>query len=195
MTLTGLLLAGGLSRRMGVDKAVLEIAGLPLWLRQLNTLRELNPFELWLSIRDSTANAGSKPSWCPEDVHAIFDSSPSVGPLSGITAALRQLRTTHLLVLAIDMPAMTSGPLRSMWELAKPGCGVVPRTEGSWEPLAAVYPKEALPLTEAALLSNDFSLQTLCQNLFEHQLVHPYAIPPTDLPLYGNLNTPSDLSR
>ena len=192
MTLTALLLAGGLSRRMGVDKALLEVDGQPLWARQLGVLRELNPVGLWLSLRNPETNTFLKPSWCPEDVEVVFDTVPSLGPLSGITAALRRLRTTHLLVLAIDMPRMTSRHLRGIWELARPACGVVPQSSERLEPLAAVYAVESLPLAEGVLKDLDRSLQTFCDGLIQKQLMTKYQVPIPELSLYSNVNTPSE---
>src|SRR5260370_25435542 len=89
MTLTALLLAGGQSRRMGSDKATLLFAGEPLWARQFRTLRELQPEALWLSAR-------VPPAWRPPEIEIVPDEPPSRAPLSGIAAALRRLRTSHL---------------------------------------------------------------------------------------------------
>src|SRR3954463_11962510 len=133
MTLTALLLAGGESRRMGRDKATIELGGRPLWERQLELLRAVRPEKIFVSAR-------STPSWLPNTVELLVDDPPSHGPLSGLTKGLAAMRTTHLLVLAVDMPFMTAGELGSLLERASDGCGVVP-TIAEWaEPLAAVYP-------------------------------------------------------
>jgi len=99
MTLTAVLFVGGRSRRMGADKATLEIAGEPLWRKQIKLLRELQPQSLCISARE-------RPAWCPLEIEAVLDDPPSRGPLSGLAAALRRLRTSHLLALAIDLPRM-----------------------------------------------------------------------------------------
>src|SRR5437867_2135004 len=96
-TLTAVLFAGGESRRMGADKAMLEIGGEPLWARQLRRLRELQPERILISAR-------SKPAWCPAEIETVLDEPPSRGPLSGLAAALKIIQTTHLLALAIDLP-------------------------------------------------------------------------------------------
>jgi molybdopterin-guanine dinucleotide biosynthesis protein A len=72
MTLTAVLFTGGLSRRMGVDKATMQIEGEPLWTRQLRILRELRPDSLWISAR-------SRPEWCSPEIEVILDGPPSRG--------------------------------------------------------------------------------------------------------------------
>src|SRR5271157_815455 len=119
MTLSAILLAGGLSRRMGADKATLLVAGKPLWQRQLQILSAMQPVALWVSAKDTLP-------WCPLGVEVVVDKTPSRGPLSGVAAALCHLQTSHLLVLAIDLPQMTTEHLRKLWGLSQPGTGVIP---------------------------------------------------------------------
>ena len=143
MTLTTMLLAGGSSRRMRVDKATLMIAGEPLWQRQLRVLSGLRPETLWVS-----GQSGLR--WCPIGTEIVTDKMPSRGPLSGVAEGLCLLKTSHLLVLAIDLPQMTSNHLRILFGLAKPGKGVIPLNGGGLEPLCAVYPAEAAAAAGAA---------------------------------------------
>jgi len=186
ITLTALLLTGGLSRRMGTDKATLLVNGEPLWSRQLRTLRELKPATLAVSAR-------TRPSWCPSDAAVILDGDTSRGPLSGLAAALASLQTTHLLALAVDLPRMTSEHLKTLCALGRPGCGVVPVRGNRFEPLCAVYPVEASPQAVAALNSDDASLQSFIRTLETAGQTQPFSVATVDDPLYHNLNTPTDL--
>src|SRR5215471_13183839 len=136
MTFSAVLLAGGESRRMGMDKATVLLRGKPLWQVQLETLRRLRPAEIFLSARTDQ-------SWRPADVQFIADIPPSCGPLSGIAASLEKIHTAHLLTLAIDMPFMNENYLRSMCDAIEPGRGVVAQIDDRAEPLAAIYPREA----------------------------------------------------
>src|SRR5262249_47766300 len=105
MNISAVLLTGGESRRMGRDKATLQFRGRPLWQIQLELLRNLELFEIFVSAR-------TDPSWRPKDLRFVADIRPSQGPLSGLAACLAQMHTTHLLALAIDMPFMTENYLR-----------------------------------------------------------------------------------
>jgi molybdopterin-guanine dinucleotide biosynthesis protein A len=186
MTLSAILLAGGQSRRMGVDKATLLIAGRPLWQRQLGVLSELRPAALWVSARKA-------PAWRPPGVEVLEDKLPSCGPLGGVAAGLSRLETSHLLVLAIDLPQMTAEHLRKLWSLARPGSGVIPSHGDYFEPLCAIYPIEALAAAESTLDSGDASLQHFAQNLLCKSQAQVYDTKPEERPLYLNMNTPADL--
>lgn len=187
MTLTALLLAGGESRRMGSNKATLLFKGEPLWARQFRTLRELQPEALWLSAR-------VPPAWLPPEIELVPDEPPSRGPLSGIAAALRRLPTSHLLVLAVDLPQMTAEHLRQLCALAQPGCGVIPVRGDLFEPLCALYPVEAAAAAQTALAGDDVSLQHFAKVLLGREQLQIHALPAADEPLYWNVNTPADLS-
>lgn len=186
MTWTAVLLTGGLSRRMGRDKATLVIEGQPLWSKQLDILRRFNPEAIFISARQV-------PAWTPPGLRVVLDSTPSRGPLSGIAAALDSLATSHLLVLAVDLPWMTSEHLRKLAGLAGPSCGVIPCNKNYFEPLAAIYPKEAALLAHEALQSNDFSLQSFARELLQRRLTRSYSLSTNECDLYRNLNTLQEL--
>lgn len=185
MTLTALLLAGGLSRRMGSDKATLEFGGEPLWKRQLRILRGLAPASLCVSAR-------SRPLWCPADVEVWVDEPPSHGPLTGLVAGLSRLQTTHLLVLAVDLPRITEAHLLMLWSLAIDGHGVIPWNGTYFEPLCAIYPVEAASIAREALSVGELSLQELAKNLTSEGMALRYILQPGERDLYLNLNRPSD---
>jgi molybdenum cofactor guanylyltransferase len=188
MALTAVLFVGGLSQRMGTDKATLRLEGEPLWQRQINRLQELKPNALWISARE-------RPSWCPPNIETVLDDSPSRGPLSGLTASLDRLQTSHLLVLAIDLPRMTVEQLRKLCALAEPGRGVIPFNGEIFEPLCAIYPIEAAAAVRAALSGAELSLQRLAQTLVREHRAVPYPLSEREKELFQNVNTPADLSR
>jgi len=186
LTLTAALLVGGESRRMGVDKATVSFDGNPLWSRQLSVLRGLQPQELVISARQ-------RPSWCPPDVDVVLDAPPSHGPISGLAACLEAIRSTHLLVLAIDLPQMEGGHLEKLCSLAEPGRGVVLNNGDYFEPLCALYPAGALAVARAALANQEWSLQSLVRRLVAGGLVKVYGLTPGASRFYRNVNTPADL--
>jgi len=108
-------------------------------------------------------------------------------------SGLSHLQTSHLLVLAVDLPQMTTEHLRKLWGLASPGMGVIPANGGYFEPLCAIYPVEAVTAVEAALNSSDVSLQSFAQTLRLRAQAHACDLTPEEKPLYLNLNTPVDL--
>ncbi len=182
------LLAGGQSRRMGQDKALLTLPdGRRLWERQLAVLRELEPAELFLS--------GPPRTGFPDDVALLADDAPDGGPLAGIAVALKTMRSPRLVVLAVDLPAMTTGFLRGLLA-GETAAGVVPQmADGFFEPLAAVYPREALLIAEVRLRDADRSLQTFVRALIEGSLVVARPVAEEDASLFTNWNRPQDFPR
>jgi molybdopterin-guanine dinucleotide biosynthesis protein A len=102
------------------------------------------------------------------------------------------MKTTHLLALAVDLPQMTSTHLESLWKLAGPGCGVVPRSASGLEPLCAVYPAESLSAARSTLSSGEPSMHRFINTLADCNQVRFHDLANDDLPLYRNLNTPAD---
>jgi molybdopterin-guanine dinucleotide biosynthesis protein A len=186
-TLTAILLAGGESRRMGRDKATIEFEGQPLWKRQLEVLRVVGPEKILISARE-------EPAWLPIGTELLLDEPPSRGPLSGLTKALEQMRTSHLVALAVDMPFMTSEQMQVLWSLATIGCGVLPMMGDRAEPLAAIYPAEAAPHFAAWLAGRDFSLQTLSRHLVRANRVQTWEVPDNARDFFRSVNEPGDLA-
>ena len=181
--LSAVLLAGGESRRMGRDKATLTYKDGPLWRNRLEVLRKLEPVEIFVSAR-------ADPAWRPADAIFVADVPPSRGPLSGLAAALDRTSGTHLLALAVDMPEMTETYLRSLIERVEPGCGLLPSIGERMEPLAAVYPTNALRYFSEALKGEDFSLQGVARELMRMGRVSEWRVRPEDEHLFRNLNEP-----
>ncbi|MEY2520562.1 MAG: molybdenum cofactor guanylyltransferase [Verrucomicrobiota bacterium] len=188
MTFSAVLLAGGESRRMGRDKAGIVFHDEPLWRRQLRVLRDLGPEKVFVSARTES-------SWLSDDTELLLDEPPSRGPLSGLTKALIQMQTSHLLVLAVDMPFVTREQLRLLCGLVTEGSGVVPMIGERMEPLAAIYPREAAPEFIAALAGTDFSLQRLISKLVAAGKMRTFLVPEQDQRLYLSLNEPNDLKK
>lgn len=145
-----LVLAGGASRRMGRDKAGLQVDGMPLLELQLRRALEAGAGRLWVSC----AMGGPRCELGVDGVHWLVDPGPELGPWPGLMSALGASEAGHLMVLAVDMPALTPGFLGRLLEASGPGMGCVPESVGGLEPLCALYPRaealrEAMGLMEA----------------------------------------------
>jgi molybdenum cofactor guanylyltransferase len=187
MNISAVLLAGGESRRMGKDKARLLFHGRPLWRVQLELLQKLEPTEIFVSAR-------ADPVWRPADVQFVADDPPSRGPLSALAAALAQIHSNHLLALAIDMPFMTEKYLKFLCGQIEPGRGAIAKTDDRFEPLAAIYPHQALANVQSALSGTDFSLQTVTGRLAAAGKLRVMPVTPQERKLFLNVNEPVDLA-
>ncbi|HEY0368324.1 MAG TPA: molybdenum cofactor guanylyltransferase [Chthoniobacterales bacterium] len=179
---SAVLLAGGKSSRMGRDKALIELDGESLWTRQLRILRELAPNELFFAGRRRAES-------CEEDLIFVDDAQPDSGPLAGLVSAMRRCSSPLLLVLAIDLPLMTSAYLRSVVTRSSGSAGAVP----DHQPLAAVYPRAALAPAERCLAAQQLSMQEFARECLEAGLVRQIKVAPAEEYLFTNVNTPDDL--
>jgi len=180
------LLAGGTSTRMGQSKAMLNYRGVPLWRRQLDTLSGLEPEELLIS-------AASGQEFLSGPWKVLRDSSTGQGPLAGLSAALRTVTAKHLLVLAVDMPEVTSEFLRLLLAEVEPNCGVVPELDNFYLGTVAIYPRAILPMCEKLLVGQDRSFQMLVRQGLAEGLIKIRSVTENERHLFLNLNTPSDL--
>jgi molybdopterin-guanine dinucleotide biosynthesis protein A len=129
--LSGIVLAGGHSQRMGRDKALLELEGRTLIARVLDRLSSLCD-ELVISANDVELYADLPARVVPDVI-------PGRGALSGIHAGLTAIRNERAMVVACDMPFLSLPLLRYMTVIAPGYDVVVPRWGGYYEPLHAVY--------------------------------------------------------
>lgn len=186
---SAVLLAGGKSTRMGRDKAGVIFEGEPLWQRQLSTLRATGPQECFISGRPDGPYIGGP-------VEVIFDAKPDLGPLAGLAAALHRARSAYLLVLAVDLPGMTAELLHRLLTVsAALRKGVVPQIDDHFEPLAAIYPRDCLPLVERALAGNDRSLQHILVEAIGAGIMVEYDVAEADRALFRNVNHRSEISE
>jgi molybdopterin-guanine dinucleotide biosynthesis protein A len=186
----GVVLAAGRSLRMRTDKANLAWAdGERLWQRQWRILGEAGIARRWLSVRSDQA-------WVPADVAVVRDAVPDAGPLAGMLAAGAAGDGTHVVVLAVDLPEVSVEWVWALMARAKPGCGVVGRwLDGTYEPLAALYPREWLGEWRArfGIAASPPGLQTLLREREEAGGVVVIPLGPEHEPGFRNANTPEDL--
>ena len=206
MSHAAVLLAGGKSSRMGRDKSALLVNGKPLWQHQLATLRATQPAEIFISGKSDGPYAGC-------GVEILADEFPDCGPLGGIATALRRCKSDRLLVLAVDMPAMTAEFLRTLLEDSqRTAMGVVPsvatfvRARARFspvmmdakepqfsEPLAAVYLRAALPVADECLRTGERKLETFIHALHAKCLAAIRPVTAGDAALFTNWNSPDDV--
>lgn len=149
-TVTGGVLAGGRSTRLGRDKALLEVNGEPLLARAVRILSSVCGEVLVVGPREREAVVPG--------VRVMPDERPGIGPLGGIATALRATRGDRLLAVATDMPLLNVDLLRYLIELS-PGFDVtIPRVDGRTQQLHAVYARTCLSVIDDQLARDDFKI-------------------------------------
>lgn len=188
----GGVLVGGESRRFGSDKAAARVGDRTMVARAVETLRAVSDPVVLLGDDGTLA----KPLGLPWRV----DVRPGLGPLAGLATGLRwagELRRPGLLVLACDLPLVTSEMLRTIVGEVRAGVdAVVAATHGppGVQPLCGWYATRALAATETAIQSGRYSMRELLGAL-RAELVEMGDHAGDEDALLVNVNTPEDLAR
>jgi molybdenum cofactor guanylyltransferase len=138
------VLAGGASTRMGRDKALLELDGVPMLLRMI---RLAEPHVASLAVIGPPERYGS----LAPDI--VPDHWPGTGPLGGIATALHVSSSEWNLVLGCDLPYLTEEWINWLIARARESSAqaVVPESKRGVEPLAAMYRHDCEPTFAAAV--------------------------------------------
>ena len=187
MNLSAVILAGGESRRMGRDKAWLELGGQPLIRRALSTVRDAGIQGVVISGR---AGADYSSLGCP----VLFDLEPGGGPLGGIERALAAATAPLVLVLAVDLPGVTAAFLRKLAAHCDPLTGAVPKLRGELEPLAAIYPKRCHFIARDCLLKFRRAARNFADACLREHALRTFAVSAADAGCFANWNHPADVA-
>jgi molybdopterin-guanine dinucleotide biosynthesis protein A len=198
----GFVLAGGLSRRMGREKALIEFGGRPLIVHALEILLGAG---LPASIAGAQANLQA---FAP----VIHDANPGAGPLAGICAALAATHAQHVVFISVDLPFVPPSLVAFLLHHARvTGRAITIATvAGFAQTFPAVIAREALPALASDLNAGSngcfaafeaaaaglgqavsrVSVECIAQS---GHVFHPNGIPPAQW--FLNLNTPSEMER
>ena len=172
---------------MGTDKAFVRLDGRSLLERTLEVTRRITSDVCIVGDAKKFAN------------HAVVveDVFPGCGPLGGIHAALRVSRAELNLMLAVDVPFVSSALLRYLIKRAQnspEAMAVVPRVDGRWQPLCGVYRGAFADAAERALCAGQYTIGELfavvkMQTVEEDELAQAGFV----VEMFRNLNTREDL--
>ncbi len=186
MSFSGVVLAGGASRRMGREKASLLFEGRTLLSRQVELIKQLGADEIFISGRPEYSYAVS-------GCQVLCDRFVGCGPLAGIERALEAARWSRVLVLAVDMPFLEQSVLWQLVTRSTDCSGVVPAISGNLEPLVAVYPKTAYQLATDCLSTNSRRARDFAKACVQSHLAEVFDIPFESHGTFANWNYPDDV--
>jgi molybdenum cofactor guanylyltransferase len=185
---SGFVLAGGKSTRMGQDKAALTLNGRTLLEHALAALRQvcrdvaiLGSYELYGTLAP-----------------VYEDIFPGCGPLGGIHTALSHAQTTHSLIIGVDTPFLVPEFLAYMAERAATSDAVVitPEIDDYTQPLGTVYSLDFLPIAERAIKAGNYKIVPLFPRnqtlVIKQSELRRFAFAAE---MFENLNTPEDMER
>ncbi len=145
--MTGIILSGGKSSRMGINKAFLEINGERLIDRTVKQFKELFP-EVILVTNEPLL-------YLDQDVALVTDIYKRKGPLGGLYAGLYYASFDYAFLCACDMPYLNVEFIRYMMGKVAGYDVVIPETSEGYFPLHAIYSRRALPTIKNLLERGD----------------------------------------
>ena len=189
---TGIILAGGLSRRLGRDKAVEPINGQPLIGRVMDALSRITD-ELVVVV--NTPQRGQELP-LPDSAVAAVDIHPNAGSLGGIFTGLSAASNQWGIVAACDMPFLNLDLLSHLLSFRESHDAVVPVLDHRPEPTHAAYSKVCLSAIEARLEAGDLKIARFFDDVRVKYVSQRQVeeIDPGRLSFF-NVNTEEDLTR
>ena len=189
---SGIVLAGGLSRRLGRDKALEPFDGKPLIRRVIESIAPLAE-ETVVVVADA-ARGEALPLEGGERV--AVDLYPGGGSLGGIFSGLAAAENRWGLVVACDMPFLNRQLIQHMLSLREGWDAVVPKPGAYPESTHALYAKDCLPIIETRLRANDLKISGFFDQV-RVRYVSEEEIRGFDPELHSffNINSPEDLAQ
>ena len=178
LTRSGAILAGGQSTRFGGrDKSALLLDGRPILDHQIAALTP--------AVDEVLIVGGPRAT--------IHDIVPGCGPLGGLHAALTAAHCGAVLMVACDMPYLSTPFLTYLLSFATEADIVVPQSERGYHPLCAVYTRACLEPVAARLADRRLRMRELVDSL------RTRVVPVDEIRKFGdpdrllaNVNTPAD---
>lgn len=180
--ITGIILTGGKSSRMGTDKAELPYNGKKLVEYSIETLRPLCN-DIFIS--------SSAPEHRSYALPTIEDEYPNMGPIMGIYSCLKKSKTDLNLVISCDMPHINSEVLSLLLDNSCSMAKVFTWGAGKVEPLAGLYSKAIIPFIEKQIAEHNYKLMQLLDSSNAAKLElegHDGSY------IFKNMNRPADLA-
>ncbi|MBI3456282.1 MAG: molybdenum cofactor guanylyltransferase [Candidatus Rokubacteria bacterium] len=186
---SGVILAGGKSRRMGGSpKALVPFGERPLIQHIVETLGAVLP--------DCLLVTNSPELYAFLELPMVGDVFPEGGSLGGIYSGLAVVPGEAALCVACDMPFLSAGLIAYLAERAREADVVIPDVAGELQPLHAVYGKACLPPMERRLRAGQLKVIGFFEEVrvlrIPEETVARFEAPAL---AFMNLNTPDDLAR
>lgn len=179
--ITGIIIAGGKSTRMGRDKALINFKGKKLIEYAIDLLK---------AFTNNVIISANENKYAGYGFPVVADNFPDLGPLSGLESALRQSETRNNIVVPCDTPFLNAGLYEDLLRYSVNYDAVVPVSKGgNTEPLIAFYSKEILPVIDRQIKNQDYKMQNLLKAINTKFLL----VENSDI--LSNLNTVSDLNK
>ncbi|MCC2643342.1 MAG: putative Molybdopterin-guanine dinucleotide biosynthesis protein [Nitrospira sp.] len=187
---SGILIAGGKSRRMGRDKRFLKMSGNSIFDRTLHILRETFAETIVVLAEpvDSLNVHGCR---------VVYDLVSNAGSLGGLYTGLMASSQARIFAVACDMPFLNPDVIRLMVSFDVKADVVVAKLERRFQPMHALYSRRCAPFCRAMVDRHDLKIQKLFSiDVLQVAIVTSRELTIIDPSLrsFQNINTPEDLA-
>lgn len=187
---TGIILAGGKSRRFGRDKAAAMLDGKSFMKRQTELLA---PIVDEIIIVSNDRNKFDLPNTLE-----ISDTYRNIGPMGGIQAGLRQAFYETCIILACDMPLMKREFVKNLLEVSNREVSdnlIIPVHKKGIEPLCGIYKKSCLGQLEQSIKSGERKLTDWIEKRKKEGKVTYISVKAEEENYFYNVNTEQDYRK
>ncbi len=150
---SGVLLAGGKSRRMGEDKRYLAVGEQTLLERGLEVLQSIFQEVLVVIAQDSPP--------LRIDARVVRDLVPDCGSLGGLYSGLMQATTPYIFVAACDMPFLNQAVIAQFTSRRATADIVIAKLDGRLHPMHALFSKRCVPALEQMIRARQLKIQEI----------------------------------
>jgi len=180
INLSGILLAGGKSSRMGQDKAFMMYGEKFLFEYSLSVLKHFS-----LDIIVSSSN----PFFNNPDFRRIEDEIPNLGPIGGILSCLKQIKNPLAIILPCDLPLINENIIELLIQnFFGYDISIALNHENRPEPLIGIYSSSIIPFLEKSIALKKYKIQ----ELFSAVKTNFTSFPDLSSETFRNVNSPDD---
>lgn len=184
--ITGIILAGGKSSRMGSDKGIVNLNGKKFIEHILEAVLPNVNEVLIIANNDNYNNLGYK---------VIKDTIKDCGPLGGIYTGLMNSQTENNIVVSCDIPFINSDLIKYIIENTSNADITVPVYKGNIEPLCAVFTKRTSDQIYNLIMNKDLKIQNILKYFITKEIFITKMQEFYNDKLFVNINTPEELEQ
>lgn len=190
-----LILAGGKSRRLKGNKALIKLGDKPLLLHVVEKVLELTHETVVVIGKNDELDKYT--SFLPSKVTVLKDTVEGKGPLVGILTGMQKIRSEYTVILPCDSPFIKREVIGHLFKRAQGADAAIPRwPNGNIEPLHAVYKiPQSIPAAETALRKDELLIVDMIKRLDKVFYVNTDELKKFDPKLisFFNINNQEDL--
>jgi len=156
MKTSGIILAGGLSSRMGEDKGIIQLDKYKMIEKIIHLI---DPFcdELIISANNSNYDKFG--------LKVVNDKTDRIGPMGGIISCMREENSNSYLVMSCDTPNISNFTIAQLFDNLGDFDVVVYKQNNKIEPLISLFSKSAVEKMEEEVKNKNFKLQDVITKL------------------------------